>query len=259
MGEVLTGRLREAEGKLAGRKETACFFEAVSPPGKELFSLEMAGEGLKRVKSPGKRPAAMSGKLLRRYGRCSKEAAAAGALAVRDRAGSGWGVYVTAPALLPVPLSGDPLEDGGTDIAAIFVAVTDGRKAAIQQLEAPGDLSDPEARAAAAESAALQAVSLLLGLLEGEPSAEALRFSVSGLRRYVRPFWESLLRALFPWKGDGMGLIVLKSALIAAVLLLAVAAGLYVSDAAGTRTADLYQQNRTILMAPGYTGPESDR
>ena len=186
-------------------------------------------------------------------------AAAAGALAVRDRAGSGWGVYITAPALLPVPLSGDPLEDGGTDIAAIFVAVTDGRKAAVQQLEAPGDLSDPEARAAAAESAALQAVSLLLGLLEGEPSAEALRFSVSGLRRYVRPFWESLLRAAFPWKGDGMGLIVFKSALLAAVLLLAVAAGLYVSDAAGTRTADLYQQNRTILMAPGYTGPESDR
>ena len=158
-----------------------------------------------------------------------------------------------------MPLSGDPLEDGGTDIAAIFVAVTDGRKAAVQQLEAPGDLSDPAARAAAAESAALQAVSLLLGLLEGEPSAEALRFSVSGLRRYVRPFWESLLRAVFPWKGDGLGLIVLKSALIAAVLLLAVAAGLYVSDAAGTRTADLYQQNRTILMAPGYTGPESDR
>ena len=137
--------------------------------------------------------------------------------------------------------------------------MTDGRKAAVQQLEAPGDLSDPEARAAAAESAALQAVSLLLGLLEGEPSAEALRFSVSGLRRYVRPFWESLLRALFPWKGDGLGLTLLKSALIAAVLLLAVAAGLYVSDAAGTRTADLYQQNRTILMAPGYTGPESDR
>ena len=77
--------------------------------------------------------------------------------------GSGWGVYITAPALLPVPLSGDPLEDGGTDIAAIFVAVTDGRKAAVQQLEAPGDLSDPAARAAAAESAALQAVSLLLG------------------------------------------------------------------------------------------------
>ena len=163
MGEVLTGRLREAEGKLAGRKETACFFEAVSPPGKELFSLEMAGEGLKRVKSPGKRPAAMSGKLLRRYGRCSKEAAAAGALAVRDRAGSGWGIYITAPALLPVPLSGDPLEDGGTDIAAIFVAVTDGRKAAVQQLEAPGDLSDPEARAAAAESAALQASTVSWG------------------------------------------------------------------------------------------------
>ena len=106
MGEVLTGRLREAEGKLAGRKETACFFEAVSPPGKELFSLEMAGEGLKRVKSPGKRPGAMSGKLLRRYGRCSKEAAAAGALGpagptlALTLAGLGlWAVFLAAPGM----------------------------------------------------------------------------------------------------------------------------------------------------------------
>lgn len=259
MGETLAGKLRMAEEKLAERKETACCFEAVSPPGKELFSIEMAGEGFRSLKSPEKRPPALPGKLLRRYGRCSKEAAAAGALAVRDRAGSSWGVYVTAPALLPVPLSGDPAEDGGTDIAAIFVAVADGRKAAVQQLEAPGDLSDPEARAAAAESAALQAVSLLLGLLEGEPSAEALRFSASGLKRYARPLWGSLLRAVFPWKGDRAGLAILKSALIGAVLLLAVAAGLYVSDAAGVRTAVSQHPNTTVYTAPGYAGPESDR
>ena len=103
-----------AEAALAEKKETAALFAAVTPPGWAVGTGERKGS---RFLDPGREPFAPSGRLVKKYGRCSGEAAAAGALAVRERAGSGWGVYITAPALIPLPLSGDPEEDGSTDFS----------------------------------------------------------------------------------------------------------------------------------------------
>ena len=217
-----------AEAALAEKKETAVLFAAVTPPGWAVGTGERKGS---RFLDPGREPFAPSGRLVKKYGRCSGEAAAAGALAVRERAGSGWGVYITAPALIPLPLSGDPEEDGSTDFSLIYIAVSDGRKAAVQQLELPGDLSGPAARAAAAEEAAGQALTLLAGLLKEDPDALALRRPAAALRKYAVPFWRRALRLLLPWKGDGTGLILLKAGLLAAMLLDLLSAGLYISCA----------------------------
>ena len=215
-----------AEAALAEKKETAALFEAVTPPGR---AVGIGGRKGSRFLDPG-REFSPSGRLVKKYGRCSGETAAAGALAVRERAGSQWGVYITAPALIPLPLSGDPEEDGSTDFSLIYIAVSDGRKAAVQQLELPGDLSGPEARTEAAEEAAGQALALLAGLLKEDPDALALQQLVTRLRKYAVPFWRRALRLLLPWKGDG-GLFWLKAGLVAAALLDLLAAGLYISGA----------------------------
>lgn len=252
MEEALIEKLRQADQLLVRRKQTVSFYESASLSGGTLFAQAVAGEGFLKIKSAGSRLLSPPGKLLRRYGRTSKEGAAAGALAVRDQAGSNWGVFITAPALLPVPLTGDPREDGGTDVAAIFIAVSDGRKAAVQQLDCPGDLSDRTARREAAESAAQQAVNLLIGLLEEEPSAVSLRFSATGLRKYACPLWKRLWRVVFPWKGDSIGMWVLKLALVAAAMAVVIAAGLWVSDAAGYR--EIPQETgagNSAYLAPG--------
>ena len=166
----------------------------------------------------------------RKYGAVSREAAIVRAMQTRFAGGTGWGVAVTGPTLLPSPLSGDPSADRDTDTSTLFIAVTNGKKAAVQQIACPGDLSDPALLEAMTERAIEQAVLLLIGILSEEPSALSLLTPAARYKKYARSPLVSFAASILPWKGDGIGDALIKTALIAALAVLVVTGGMTVSE-----------------------------
>lgn len=220
--------LKQLDALLAQKRKTTAFSEALPqvalPSG--IFTLSAEADILtKRIRMvEGKKLRRLPSSLTAKYGTVSREAAIVGALQAKNAGGSDWGVSMTTIGLLPMPLTGDPREDGSTDTSVVYIAVTDGKKAAVQQLECPSDLSDEGLKRAMAVKAAEEAGRLLCGLLGSEPSAVSLLENVRGFRKYVQSPLLTLAKEILPWKGDKPGDIVLKVLLIAAVLAVIVTA-----------------------------------
>lgn len=219
--ENLVESLQGLNTLLQDKKKTAAFSEAAAgqarPSGVFSAAVTVASVS-KRIRcTEGKKARRLPAALTRKYGAVSREAAIVGAMQARLACGCDWGVSMTGMGLLPTPMTGDPVEDGGTDTSVIYIAVTNGKKAAVQQLECPSDLPDDALKKAMTARAAEEAVKLLRALIEKEPSAAALLESTGRLRKYAQSPAMALLRGILPWKGDGMGDIVLKTALIAAI------------------------------------------
>ncbi len=253
--ENLAERLKKLDTLLAEKKKTAAFSEAVPPPalpgGVLAAAAEAAGVSRRIRVCAGKKLRKLSAAVTKKYGAVSKEAAIVGALQAKEACGTDWGVSVTGCSLLPTPLTGDPKADGSTDISVLYIAVTDGRKAAVQQLECPSDLSDVGLRKSMVAASAGEAAGLLLGLLGKEPSAAALLESVRGLRRYTRSPAMALIRSILPWKGDRLGDIVLKTALIGAVLAVVITAGMTATERiAVSHTVENIQTAVSIYTEP---------
>ncbi len=185
-----------------------------------------------------------------RYGTVSSEAAIVLALQAKNKTGASYGAAITKASLLPSPLSGDPSEDGSTDTSTLFIAVTDGKKAAVQQLACPGDNTETLSEAMTLR-ACEQAAELLAGIIEKDASAVSLLKPVSRLRKFSRSPLEAAASSILPWKGDRIGDAVLKIALIAAVIALAVTGGMTVSEQnAVNDTAREIQKAVEVYTAP---------
>lgn len=253
--ENLVESLKRLNTLLTERKKTAAFSEALPqtalPSGVFAAAAETAAV-TKRVRmAEGKRLRKLPVSLTGKYGAVSREAAIVGALQAKEACGSDWGVSMTGCGLLPMPLTGDPREDGSTDTSIIYIAVTDGRKAAVQQLECPSDLSDEGLKKAMAAKAAEEAVELLCGLLEKEQAAVTLLENVRGYRKYVRSPAMALVKSILPWKGDKIGDIVLKVVLIGAVLAVIVTASMTATEqSAVNHTVENIQTAVSIYTEP---------
>lgn len=253
--EHLVESLKRLNALLTEKKKTAAFSEAVSQPVLPSAVFQDAAEAAsvsKRIRvCTGKQLPKLSASLTGKYGIVSKETAIVGALQAKEACGTDWGVSITGCSLLPTPLTGDPGEDGSTDTSVIYIAVTDGRKAAVQQLECLSDLSDGELRKSMAAKAAGESVDLLLGLIGKEPSAVTLLENVRGFRKYAYSPAMALVKSILPWKGDRLGDMVLKIALIGAVLAVVVTASMTATERnAVSHTVENIQDAVSIYTEP---------
>ena len=243
---MLNERLQQLDTLLTAKKKTAAL---LLPDSREM--VVQAADGCKRIRIPDKKLRPLPPSMIKKYGLVSKQAAIVQAMQARDAAGSDWGAAVTGAALLPTPLTGNLSEDGQTDTSTVYIAVTDGKKAAVQQLSCPGDLSDQQMREAMTVRAVQQCADLLTGLLQKEKEALTLLSNASKYRRYAVSPAEALLRSILPWKGDKPGDIITKTALIAAVAAVIVTAGMTASEQiAVNHTVDNIQQAVEVYTEP---------
>ena len=178
--DILNERLRQLDTLLTAKKKTA----ALLLPGSRETAVQ-ATDGCKKIRIPDKKMRPLHPSIIKTFGLVSRQAAIVQAMQARNTAATDWGAAVTDPALLPTPLTGNLSEDGQTDISTVYIAVTDGKRAAVQQLSCPGDLSDGQLREAMMTRAVQQSADLLTGLLQKEKEALTLFDHVSRFRRYA--------------------------------------------------------------------------
>ena len=244
--DMLNERLQQLETLLTSKKKT---ISLLLPSRRE--TVVQAAADYKRITIPDKKMRPLPSSLIKKYGLVSKQSAIVQAIQARDAAGSDWGAAVTGAALLPTPLTGNLSEDGQTDTSTVYIAVTDGKKAAVQQLSCPGDLSDETLREAMMVRAVQQCADLLTGLLLKEKEALSLLANASKYRRYAVSPAQALLRSIVPWKGDKPGDIITKTALIAAVVAVILTAGMTASDQiAVNHTVEDIQQAVEVYTEP---------
>ena len=237
--DILNERLQQLDTLLTAKKKTA----ALLLPGSRETAVQ-AADGCKKIRIPDKKMRPLHPSIIKTFGLVSRQAAIVQAMQARNTAATDWGAAVTDPALLPTPLTGNLSEDGQTDISTVYIAVTDGKRAAVQQLSCPGDLSDGQLREAMMTRAVQQSADLLTGLLQKEKEALTLFDHVSRFRRYAVSPTEALLRSILPWRGDKPADIITKTVLIAAVVAVILAAGMKVSEQQNlaSHTADNIRQ-----------------
>ncbi|MDD6032324.1 MAG: nicotinamide-nucleotide amidohydrolase family protein [Oscillospiraceae bacterium] len=175
-------------------------------------------------------------KVFRRYGAVSEEAAAAMAHLVRGRCKTSLGLSVTG-------IEGPSGGSDGKPVGTVYIAVSDGKRIAVQKLNFTSDSSN--CRLAIREQSVLAALSLCQGIAEKNPEALALCQPVRRYRRCLGGnFLVSLLRYFLPWPGDRFSDVFFKLLLIAAI-----AAGVWAASQMTETTITDYHSAQVLEQA----------